>query len=326
MRDARVSILVPAWNESSNIERSIKSFLALKYPSADLIVVAGGEDGTYDLAKKYEGKNVKVLQQEKKSKNRALNLALTRAKGEIIVLTDADCVMSDEWLAPLIEAMEKGEEAVSGTNMPLQEQLSNPFVLYQFAFTLADIDDIICSGEKNFLDGKNAAVRKELLTRLGGFDETALTGTDFSLRHQLSEVGVEVGYVMGSVIHTMYPSSVMEYISQQSRWLKNFAIYGRKYSNQEELKVFTEQTLIGSCILFLPVFAILYKPAFFLWIILFLSGIYNRSKLISKVKKMRPKLNFNSLYTKLPFYLLLEYFSHSMALLDYFIPTRRRKW
>ena len=46
-----VSVLVAAWNEREHIERHIESFLALRYPHKELVLCAGGEDGTTEFAK-----------------------------------------------------------------------------------------------------------------------------------------------------------------------------------------------------------------------------------------------------------------------------------
>jgi cellulose synthase/poly-beta-1,6-N-acetylglucosamine synthase-like glycosyltransferase len=320
----KVSILVPAWNEGVAVKRVIESFLSLKYPGAELIVAAGGGNNTYELAKKYEGERVRVLRQERRGKNRALNMALSKARGDIIVLTDADCVMSDEWLSSLLEAIRKGEEAVSGTNMPLQEQLSNPLVLYQYSFTLAGLAR--ASGKEPYLDGKNAALKRSVLEDLGGFDEEALTGTDFSLKLRLLEKGIIAKFVPNSVIATHYPSSFRAYLSQQARWLRNFAIYGAKYRDAGLMRVFLEQTFIASFVLLAPVFAVFFKPLIAPWLAVFSLGIYNRARIIRKAGKIKPALSFTRVYPRLPLYLLVEYLSRAIALFEYLVPSLRRKW
>ena len=59
----KINALVPAWNEADHIEAHIHSFLNLRYPNKELVLVAGGVDGTYQMAKLLSGDQVKVLQQ-----------------------------------------------------------------------------------------------------------------------------------------------------------------------------------------------------------------------------------------------------------------------
>lgn len=322
MNKLKVSILLPAWNEKSTIFRAINSFLSLTYSTAELIVVAGGEDGTYGVVKRFKNRNIKVIHQKQKGKNKALNIAFSRSKGDVIVLTDADCEMSDKWLLPLLEEIKKGAKAVSGDNRPLPEQLSNPFVLYQYSFTLSR------SNKKgmSYLDGKNAAFRRELLEDLGGFDEDAFTGTDFSLKHRLAEKGIMVKFVAGSVIATEYPTSYSGYLRQQSRWLRNFMIYGRKYDDAGERRVFLMQTLIAVFTFGLPLLTTLSSYFSLLLVGIILLGIYNRVKIIKLADKTCPELNFNHVLLRVPLYFFLEYLSRVLALIDYITPGRREKW
>lgn len=320
-----ISILVPAWNESKMISACIESFASITYPNKELIVIAGGADGTYEIANKYAKKDVIVLKQEPPGKNAALNKGLKHATGEIIALTDADCIMNDKWFKFLIKPILNGkEEVVSGENEPLSTQLTNPFVLYQYTFTLSGRTRI--HQNRDYLDGKTAALRKEALEAIGGFDEKALTGTDFSLKYELLKKGYTIKYVTDSIINTNYPNSFREYIKQRSRWLRNFIIYGRKYGDKKNVGVFLEQTTLGVIMLTLPIMAIKFRFFIYVWLILFCLGIYNRWKLIKSSKKAMPNLDFGAVYLGLPIYALVNYMAWAYTLLEYLLPWRRRKW
>src|SRR4029077_16669562 len=60
----RVSFLVPAWNEAGTIERCLQGVNQLTYPDLEVIVCAGGEDGTYALATRQAGQRIHVIQQQ----------------------------------------------------------------------------------------------------------------------------------------------------------------------------------------------------------------------------------------------------------------------
>ena len=92
-----VSVLVAAWNEAAHINRHIESFLALRYPNKELVLCAGGNDGTLDLAYACAGPQVELLPQAPgEGKQRALARSFHQARGEVIFLTDADCELADE--------------------------------------------------------------------------------------------------------------------------------------------------------------------------------------------------------------------------------------
>lgn len=93
-----VSILIPARNEETNIEKCIKAFLKQDYPELEILVLDDNStDNTYNIVKKIseKNKNVKVfkgkpLPQGWLGKNFACFQLSRYAKGEYFVFTDAD--------------------------------------------------------------------------------------------------------------------------------------------------------------------------------------------------------------------------------------------
>jgi poly-beta-1,6-N-acetyl-D-glucosamine synthase len=107
----RVSLLVPAYNEESNIERKIRNSLAIDYPPELLeIVVAcdGSKDNTPKLAiglaqSAETGGRVRVLDfPANRGKIMTLNAAVKELRGEIIVFSDASAILNPDALRKLI--------------------------------------------------------------------------------------------------------------------------------------------------------------------------------------------------------------------------------
>jgi cellulose synthase/poly-beta-1,6-N-acetylglucosamine synthase-like glycosyltransferase len=101
-----VSILISAYNESGNIEETISNKLSLDYPSHKLQIIVvsdGSTDGTDDIVRKYQARNVVLLRQEPRSgKTSALNLAVPCASGDILVFSDANSLYSGDALRKLM--------------------------------------------------------------------------------------------------------------------------------------------------------------------------------------------------------------------------------
>jgi cellulose synthase/poly-beta-1,6-N-acetylglucosamine synthase-like glycosyltransferase len=107
----RVSLLIPAYNEASNIARKIDNSLVLDYPPELLeIVVAcdGSKDDTPELAKLAAsavkaGGRVRVLHfPVNRGKIMTLNAAVPELHGEIIVFSDASAILQPDALRKLI--------------------------------------------------------------------------------------------------------------------------------------------------------------------------------------------------------------------------------
>jgi glycosyltransferase involved in cell wall biosynthesis len=82
-----VSVLLPAWNDAAMIGRCLESLLTIDWPDLEIVVCAGGADGTLDIARHYESERVTVLEQHPgEGKQAALRRCLERSRGDIIYL------------------------------------------------------------------------------------------------------------------------------------------------------------------------------------------------------------------------------------------------
>jgi glycosyltransferase involved in cell wall biosynthesis len=98
-----ITIVVPAYNESATIVEKLANTLELEYPPESLeIIVAsdGSEDGTNELVAQF-GRGVRLLALPRLGKNGALTRAVSDAKGEILVFTDADTKLTERTLLHL---------------------------------------------------------------------------------------------------------------------------------------------------------------------------------------------------------------------------------
>jgi poly-beta-1,6-N-acetyl-D-glucosamine synthase len=107
----RVSLLIPAFNESANVERKIRNSLALDYPG-DLIEIVVACDGSTDdtpqlaigMATSAEAQGrVRVLNfPVNRGKIMALNAAVLDLSGEIIVFSDASAILNADAVRVLV--------------------------------------------------------------------------------------------------------------------------------------------------------------------------------------------------------------------------------
>lgn len=91
-----VTILIAAYNEADCIASTIENKLALDYPSDKMKIIVisdSSEDGTDEIVKGFEDRGVILIRQETRAgKTAALNLAVSQARGEILVFSDANSI------------------------------------------------------------------------------------------------------------------------------------------------------------------------------------------------------------------------------------------
>jgi cellulose synthase/poly-beta-1,6-N-acetylglucosamine synthase-like glycosyltransferase len=256
-RTPKVSALVAAWNEAGQIDAHIQSFLALRYPAIELVICAGGADGTLERARRYAGERVIVIEQQPgEGKQRALARCYAQAGGEIIYLTDADCRFSEDalvrLLAPIVGA---GEQAATGTSRPLAEQAHKLLPRYLAAADMAAA--IRSPAYVGGLLGRNAAVSRAAIERSGGLDFAARTGTDYQLARRLLAAGIAIRHVGDSCVQSEYPETLGEYRRRQSRWLRNLLLHSRRYGAAGDLRASLQTVVAGLAMLLAPLAALL---------------------------------------------------------------------
>ena len=128
------------------------------------------------------------------------------ATGEILYLTDADCVFEDEALLRLVAPLADGETMVAtGSSRPLDEQMDRVLPIYLWAAGLAV--DTRRPLQSSGLLGRNAVVAREAIDRIGGLDFEAPTGTDYQLARRLLEAGFSIRFVRESVVASAFPET-----------------------------------------------------------------------------------------------------------------------
>jgi len=101
-----VTVLVAAYNEESCIRDKIENTLALDYPRDNLellIVTDGSTDRTNELVAEVTDPRVRLtFEQERRGKPAAVIRAFPLARGEIVVLSDANCLFGHDALRKLV--------------------------------------------------------------------------------------------------------------------------------------------------------------------------------------------------------------------------------
>ena len=167
-----VSVVIPTYNNSGVIGDCLKSVAGSDYPKEDFEVVVvddGSRDDTRDVVGKFvEGSgNIKYIYQENRGPAAARNAGIRNARGDFILLTDADCVVPKDWIKRMLEAL-KESDVVGGSLTPASSE-----TLYE-EFEQSRRDRLY-GAQKKFVDllpSCNLAFPKRIWTEVNGFDES----------------------------------------------------------------------------------------------------------------------------------------------------------
>lgn len=229
-----VSMIVPAWNAAASIGPFMSAFDDIAYPRKELVLCAGGEDGSYEIALVHARADVKVIRQDAgDGKQGALAKGFAVSFGDIIYLTDVDCLPDSASLARLVRPIvERQEAVVTGSCRPLASQYDVGAVTIHWATMrkAAGLEARHVDG----LVGANAAVTRAALKAIGGFCFDAPTGTDYRLAQELFGHGYRIWFEPGSEIQTEFAWPLGNYVRQSARWLRNVVMFAERPRQDRE--------------------------------------------------------------------------------------------
>jgi glycosyltransferase involved in cell wall biosynthesis len=102
-----VSVILPVYNRVRWVARAISSVLHQTYPAIELIVVDdGSDDGTRHVLHQFASR-ITHLSQDHAGAYAARNLALSRARGELIAFIDSDDLWSPDRLSRQVPLLER---------------------------------------------------------------------------------------------------------------------------------------------------------------------------------------------------------------------------
>jgi hypothetical protein len=106
-----VSLVVPAMNEARNI-----GWVLDRIPSCvdEVILVDNSTDDTIEVARRHRP-DIRVVGQSRPGKGNALRSGFAAARGDVIVMIDADCSMDPKEITRYIPLLDEGFELVKGS-------------------------------------------------------------------------------------------------------------------------------------------------------------------------------------------------------------------
>lgn len=173
----RVSILIPTYREAGLIERKLDDLLSQDYPKdlTEVLVVDGAsDDGTAEIVDKWalshKDFNLKLVREPQRAgKASALNRALARAAGEVIVTADVDALWPREALRETLKWFgDPGVGAVSCLKKPTGRGRSRLEDNYRHYYNVLRLAESKAYATPVF-HGELAAYRRDLLEMFGGF-------------------------------------------------------------------------------------------------------------------------------------------------------------
>lgn len=264
-----ISIIIPARNESANIEFCLQSILQNNYPThlLEIIVVDDhSEDATAELVKKYSLQNVKLISLSEhvstkinSYKKKAIEVAVAQATGTLIITTDADCIVPPKWLQTISAFYEEKKPAFIAAPVAIDCRWSFIQIFQSLDFmTLQGITAAVVNKKQMAMcNGANMAYERAAFYEVGGFAgiDTIASGDDMLLMHKIYKQYPDRVMFLKSkdaVVKTAAVNTIKQFFNQRIRW----ASKAEKYDDKRILPVLVLVYFFNVVMIVIPVLGI----------------------------------------------------------------------
>ncbi len=287
-----ISVIVPARNEEKNITACINSIIHQNYPQQlfEIIVVDDhSTDATAAIVQSISNENLSLLslkdftgQEINSYKKKGIEVAVSKAKGELIVTTDADCIAPPNWLKTIAFFYEKNQPVFIAA--PVIYSVSNKDnIAARFFKIFQSLDFMTLQGitgaavYKRFhcmCNGANLAYKKQVFFEVDGFSgiNHIASGDDMLLMHKIFKLyPTRVMFLKSTeaIIKTKPVNTISEFINQRIRW----AGKADKYKDKKIVSVLALVYLFNLLLFALGILSSFYHEFFSWFIVLFFSKI-----------------------------------------------------
>ncbi len=269
-----ISIIIPARNEEDNIGPLLDSITNQSYPPSlfEVIVVDDfSTDNTKNIIQSYKYPHIKYVslkdfvsdERINSYKKKSIETGISLSKGELIVTTDADCIVQENWLATIAGYYELHRPdmivmpvVIDDVGTPIQIFQSLDFMSLQGITGAAVFQKI-----HGMCNGANLAYRKTSYKEVGGFagiDHIA-SGDDMMLLHKFSSRDKNSILYLKSkevIVKTKPVNNIRGFINQRIRW----ASKADKYQDKSLFPVLLTVYLFNCSLLYLLVEGIVVNP------------------------------------------------------------------
>ena len=268
----KITIIIPARNEEQHIGHCLQSIIQQIYPPElfEVIVVDDhSTDRTAAIVQSFAKRKIRciflkdfVTDHLNSYKKKAIETAIAQSTGDLIVTTDADCFMGNNWLQTIASFYETYKPAFIAA--PVSINCDNRFLAIFQTLDFMTLQGItgasVYKKIHSMCNGANLAYEKTAFNEVGGFKgiDNIASGDDMLLMHKIYQRYPDrVLYLKSkeAIVQTQPMDTGKNFFNQRIRW----ASKADKYDDKRILGVLLLVYFFNLLLLVLPVVAMFYN-------------------------------------------------------------------
>ena len=265
-----ISIVIPARNEAINIKACLDAIVKQSYPKElfeVLVVDDFSTDETAAIVLQYASQRVKLISLKdfittdaiNAYKKKAIEIAIQQSTGELIVTTDADCMVPKNWLQTIDSFYQN--TGASFMAMPVKYNAPKKFTEAFQSLDFMTLQGITGASVYKHLhsmcNGANLAYTKKAFEQVNGFKgiDNIASGDDMLLMHKIYLQNPQKVFFIKSqelIVQTAPMHTIKDFFNQRIRW----ASKAERYDDKRIFAVLLMVYFFNLLLLLLPLVAI----------------------------------------------------------------------
>lgn len=242
LKDTKLTVIVPVRNEADSILKLLTDFNQQTYPFFNFEVIIandGSTDNTENIVldfqeiAKYELKLLNLLDEKGNSpKKRAIQKSIEIAAGELIIATDGDCRVSENWLSAIEQKFKETDAKFISSLVTFTDEKSywNTLQIIEFASLIGSGACAMFLKKPNMCNGANIAYTREIFKEVHGFEgnEQLASGDDEFLMHKIAKLyptSVVFNMDKRAMVYTNAAPNLAQFYQQRKRWASKWKHY-----------------------------------------------------------------------------------------------------
>jgi poly-beta-1,6-N-acetyl-D-glucosamine synthase len=261
-----ISVIVPARNEAAHIEACLRSICRQEYPKHlfQLIVMDdNSDDGSFTIANSIACEGLQIIchhlpaiNNNTAPKKRAIETAIGMASGQLIVTTDADCIVPPGWLSTIAACYQQSGCVFIAAPVKITAgaSLLSKFQALDFLTMQGITAAAVFKRFHNMCNGANLAYERAVFHAVEGFKgiDTIASGDDMLLMNKIAaKYPQQLGYCKSSdaIVSTQPAASWKAFFQQRIRWASKATHHEQRGIFMVLMLVYSTNLLIFSFLL-----------------------------------------------------------------------------
>ncbi len=230
----KVSVIIAARNEEYNIALCLRALVNQSYPTSHMEIIVvddNSEDATSKHIKRFAEQYhfIKHLSLHEKDgelgKKKALEKAIKQCSGELIITTDADCIMDMDWIRLMVsfQAKENAELIVGPVCFHREKTVFEKMQSLEFISLVACGAGALYFNKAILCNGANLMYTRKAYQEVNGFEgiNSSPSGDDVLLMYKIGKRykgKIKFFKNKDAIVYTKARKNLKDFLQQRKRW------------------------------------------------------------------------------------------------------------